>query len=335
MSAAQPWVLVLLPLALLPLLAGGNRLLVYSWLEPLPRDRVADALNWLLRLAACVALAAIILGLAGLYRSEAQVERIGRGAQIVVLLDRSRSMDESLFSSRRPEEYTPAFGGHRPDSKGKVARRLLADFAASRREDLFGMVVFSTYPMRVLDFTQQQEVIQAAIAATGSGRGLADTDIGRALEEALDYFSDRPYTGSRLILLVSDGGAQLDTDTRERLTRLMKRNRVALYWIYIRSFNSPGLLADKDAPEENADTIPEHFLHKFFSGVGVPYRAYEAENPEALARAIEDVNRLENLPHIYTDVLPRRELAGICYGVALALLLLLLGARLLEVRSWR
>lgn len=326
-NVSHLWVLLLLPLVLLPLVGAASPPLVYSWLQPLPVDRVSDWLGWLLRLIACAALAAIIFGLAGLYRAEAVVERVGRGAQIVLLLDRSRSMDQPLNLLQILDT------GRK--SKGKEARQLLAEFATHRREDLFGMVEFSTYPIRVLDFTQKQEVIQAAIAAADVGHGLADTDIGRGLEAALDFFANRPYTGSRLILLVSDGGAQLDTDTRERITRLMKRYRVSLYWIYLRSFRSPGLLAEQDAPQENAETVPEHSLHQFFSSMGTPYHAYEAENPQALERAIEDVNRLENLPHIYTDILPRRDLSGFCYWAALAMVLLLILAGLLEIKEWR
>ena len=329
LNVSHPWVLVLLPLALLPLLRVGEQVLAYPWLQQLPPDPVSDLLGWLLRAVGVIALAALILGLAGLYRAEAVVQRVGRGAQIVLLLDRSRSMDLSFIS---PLITTWIDTSH--ESKGNVARRLLAEFAANRPEDLFGMVVFSTYPIRILEFTQKQDVIQAAISAASLGRGLAETDIGSGLETALDYFANRSYTGSRIILLVSDGGAVLDPDTREHITRLMKRHRVALYWLYIRSFRSPGLLADSDTPPENADAVPEHFLHKFFQSMGTPYRAYEVENPDALQRAIADVSRLENLPLSYEDVLPRRDLADVCFGTALLCCMVLALAKLLEVRAW-
>ncbi len=42
------------------------------------------------------------------------------------------------------------------ESKRHIARRLLAEFTANRKEDRFGMIVFSTLPIRVLDFTQKQ-----------------------------------------------------------------------------------------------------------------------------------------------------------------------------------
>lgn len=69
--------------------------------------------------------------------------------------------------------------------------------------------------------------------------------------------------------------------------------------------------------------------------MGTPYRAYDAENPRDLERAIADVNRLQNLPIRYTDLVPRRDLSGLCYRLALVLVLLLIGAKLLEVKVWR
>lgn len=349
MNFNQPWLLALLPLALLPLLWDGHARLRYSWLALVPRDTVSTALSWALRVAGTVALTGLVLGLAGVYRAEYQIESVGRGAEIVLLLDRSRSMDQAFVSVERKSlpqgfregqnlledgmSYHPS--DSRRESKGRTARRLLAEFVANRHEDRFGMIVFSTLPIHVLGFTQKQEIIQAAIAASDIGKGLSETDIGVALEDALSFFYDRPYTGSRLILLVSDGGDHIDPDARERITRLMRKNRVALYWVYIRSYRSPGLMADAQEPPENADAVPEYFLHQFFQKMGTPYHAYEAENPAALQRAIADVNRLENLPITYLDTVPRHDLSQYAYGAALLACLLLLAARLLEVKRWR
>lgn len=343
----QPAWLWLLPLALWPLLANSGPAVANAWVALLPRDRFSDLLQAALRGAALLAIAALVTGLAGPYRPEDTVERVGTGAEIVVVLDRSRSMDER-FAGGRPAANAPKGTGPEAldyymrlrdsgtrDSKGKVARQMLADFAAQRSEDRFGLIVFSTLPMRVLDFTQKAEVIQAAITAGDIGRGLADTDIGVALLSAMRYFEDRAYTGSRIILLVSDGGDHLDVDTRERFAHLARKQRVALYWIYIRANTSPGLMLSADEPPANVDTVPEYFLHRYFQSLGTPYRAFEAENPEALKKAIAEVNRLENLPITYLDTVPRRDLSPWCFAAALACVLLLLTASHWEIRAWR
>ena len=339
----EPWLLCLLPLALLPLWARADHPVLNAWVALMPHDRASDALQRALKGAAVLALALLVLAMAGPYRPEYTVERVGKGAEIVVVLDRSRSMDQG-FAGARPAATPRGTGpealdyyvglGRSRDSKGKVARHLLSEFATSRPDDRFGMVVFSTLPMRVLEFTQKDEVVQAAIAAGEIGRGLSETNIGLALLEALSFFDDRPYTGSRIVMLVSDGGDHLDEVTQERIAFAARKQRTAIDWFYLRSANSPGLNAEAGDPLGAADTVPEHQLHRFFQSLGTPYRAYEADNDKALQAAIDDVNRLENLPITYLDTVPRRDLSPYGHGVALLCVLLLLSAQLLEIKRW-
>lgn len=325
------WLLALLPLALLPLLVDARRPLAYPAPTLLPADPLSRMLGVLVQLCAAALIAALVLGLAGLHRPAREVERLGRGAEIVLLLDRSSSMDRPFAGGGVVQ---PALAAPRGPSKGDIARRLLAEFAAARRDDLYGMLLFSTHPIPVVPLTDRDALVQAAIAVGGIGRGLARTNLGDGLIRALEFFSDRPYHGSRIVLLVSDGGARLDQRIRDRVADLARRNRVALYWIYIRSRNSPGLNAGLDAAKAS-EIAPEQLLHQFFQSLDAPYRSYSAEDPDALAQAIADVNRLQQLPIRYPDLLPRRDLAGLCYGAALILLAPLLAARLLELGAWR
>ena len=338
----SPAVLVLLPLALLPLWSRAGRPLKNAWVALLPRDRASENVQRALRAAAVLALALLVVVLAGPYWPEYTVEKVGRGAEIVLVLDRSRSMDQGFAGTGRkpggaPEKVTPEAldryvhmqGNRDRDPKGQVARRLLADFTAGRPNDRFGMISFSTLPLRVLDFTQKNEAIQGAIAAGNIGRGLSETNIGLALLMALSYFDGRPYTGSRIVMLVSDGGDRLDPNTREAIANAARKQRVAIYWLYLRSANSPGLEAEVDD-----DTVPEHTLHRFFESLGTPYHPYEADNDQDLQKAIDDVNRMENLPITYLDTVARRDLSPYGYGAALLCVLLLLSARFLEIRRW-
>ncbi|GAP33923.1 vWA domain-containing protein [Piscinibacter sakaiensis] len=337
----HPAWLLLLPLALLPWWQQAAADRTTAWLAGLPPDAASRRIDRTLRGARVLALAALVLALAGPHRPEVPVERTGTGAEIMLVLDRSRSMDQGFAGAGQapppkgtgPEAlsyYVQLQQRRNQSSKGQVARTLLGEFAARRPDDRFAMVVFSTRAMPVLDFTQKRDAVQAAIAAGNIGRGLSETDIGQALQSALAAFEDRPYTGSRIVLLVSDGGDHLDPDVRRLLGEQMRRLRVSLYWIYIRSAASPGLMRD-GIEAAHADTVPEHFLDRWFASIGVPYRAYEAEDGAALQRAIDDVDRLENLPIVYTDMLPRREFTPWALGVALAAVLLLLAAQALRL----
>jgi len=346
MSFDDPRWLWLLPLAALPLLREPGLSFGNAWVALAPRDRASALLAWGLRIVGVLALAALVVGLAGPYRPEYGVERVGRGAEIVLVLDRSRSMDQGFAGARPPPALARGTGpevidyymgrspGRQRESKGKVARELLSEFVSRRKDDRFGVIVFSTLPIRVLEFTQKSDAVQAAIAAGDVGRGLSETNIGLALEEALGSFAERPYAGSRIVMLVSDGGDRLDPGARERIAYLARKHRVAIYWIYLRSANSPGLVLEQGEAAASVDTVPEYALHRFFGSLETPYRAYEASDPEALKRAIDEVDRLEKLPITYLDTMPRRDLSGHVFGVALGAVVLLLAASLAEIRRW-
>jgi mxaC protein len=331
-GVAYPLALLLLPLALLPFLSHGQTSVAYSSLSLLPVDRLSDIISVLLRLLALACIVAIVLGVSGLFRSEETVERIGQGAQMVMLLDSSGSMDKPFVTGNENSARAGVWGTY--TSKGQIARRLLAEYAAKRKQDMFAMFVFSGNPIAVLPFTEKQAVVQAAIAAGSIERGLATTNLGGGLIRSLEFFEGRPFTGSRIVMLVSDGAATLTIPVQDRIKQLMEKYQVTLYWIYLRARYSPGLYTEMETATAQ-EIAPEQLVHKFFSELGLPYRAFSAENPEALQEAITEVNKLQNLPIRYKDIIPKRDLSGWCYGIALSLMLLLLLAKFSELQVWR
>jgi len=334
MSAAfaEPWALLLLPLALLPLLRRRRDSLMFSHVPWLPADAVGRIAGFLWLALAMLAILSIVLALAQPGRSEMQVPRTGRGAEILVLMDRSRSMDDRMLASdwkTLDPLVVRAQSASRGEPKGKVARMLLSKFVAERPDDRFALMFFSASPIHVVAFTQHDEVMQAAITAGGIGRGLSDTDVGGALISAIKEFDRRPYSGSRIILLVSDGGAKLDEETQREIHAGMLKNRIALNWIYLRSINGP----DFTHPMQD-DAMAEIVLHRYFQTLQTPYRAYQAQTPEDLAQAIAEVGKQQNFPLDFMEQIPRQDYSRHCLALAALCCLTLLIYRSMQLRSW-
>lgn len=329
-AISYPWVLLLLLLCTIPLLLGDVPLLRYSSLTLMPEDRISTLVGAVLRIVQSLLLATVIIGLSGPYLPERAIERIGEGAQIVLLLDRSRSMDQPFggipFGNPNITEDAT--------SKGTVARKLLSQFVAGRRNDKYGMLVFSTKPIQVLPLTDKTDAILSSIDAGNIGRGLSETNVGAGIMSAIQVFKGQPYTGSRLVMLVSDGGARLGKATRIEIADMLQRYRVALYWVYIRSRNSPGLIAPV-GEEQRDDNAPARLLHEFFETLDTPYRVFDAEDPNALAAAIATVNELQSLPIRYTDIIPKKLVARWYFAAAMLLLALLLAVERLKIRQWQ
>lgn len=314
----DPALLWLMPLALVPLLNSGVRGFDFPGLEDWPDDRRSRWLQHALRLACALAVALLVGGACGPYSEGGNEERIGTGAEIVVVLDRSGSMSEPLQGE----------DGTRKDFLSKIgaARRVLSRFMRRREGDTFGLVAFNSSPIRVAPLSSDRELAEAALASA-EARSVGFTALTRALGMALDEFAGRPETATRLVLLLSDGDAEMDAGDREYLRRQFVARHVQLIWIYVRGDREPSIL---DAVEDSQSLA----MHKVFASMGMPYQAFEVTDGAGLERAIAEIGSLTNRPTRYTFRLPRRDLAGWCYAAAVLLVLLLGWVRLREVPAW-
>ncbi len=327
LSFLYPLAFLLLPLAVLPWLGRGQHAIRISSLWLLPDEPAARWLEKILQTATSLLIVLLVVAMATPVREVQAIERTGQGAEIILLLDRSRSMDQPFVTD--DQKRIPLGARPRTPSKGMVARNLLSEFVAARKNDRFGMVVFSTRPIRVLPLTDKQEAVLAAIDAGSVGRGLAETDITSGVMEALKYFDGKPYRGSRVVVMISDGASELRVGDKARLVDALKRLRVSFYWIYIRSRNAVDLFQ----PVADLKFAPQQAWHRFFADSEIPYRVYTAEDPQGLQAAIADISRLQNLPILYQDVVPRQDLAKYFYRAAAGLLFFLTILHGLKVRQ--
>jgi mxaC protein len=319
----HPQALLLAPLAVLPFVASVLERRGHPSLAAAPADLASRVLSVTVRTLGAAAIAAAIIGLGGLHRLGESVERLGQGAHIVLLIDRSASMNDS-FAGRRPSGAEEA--------KAAAARRLLLSFIAGRPHDRIGVAAFSTSPMLALPLTDRQEAVRAAVSAIDRP-GLAYTDVGRGLAMALGMLDDPSEAASRAVLLVSDGAAVIGKKAEAALRDAFARRRVHLYWLFLRTSGGQGIFsAPAMAGQDTPQAMPERHLHKFFESLRTPYRAFEAETPEAVEQAIAEIGRLESGPLRYVERVPREDLSGLAYAVAAAAVALLAAVVLTEAQ---
>jgi len=326
MSFYSPWALMLLPLAFLPLLLERHHSRAYSWLEMLPHDPLSNLIGLMLKITATLALIFIVLGVANPHTERQFIAKVGEGAQLALVMDRSASMDDPFSGSAN---------GNSPETKSQAASRLMTEFVSQRHNDMFGMITFSNSATYVLPLTQNREAVLAAIKAAG-GAALFQTNIGGGLSAGTALFENIPDSGSRAIILLSDGAGHIGADAQQRIKDWMDKLHITLYWIVLRQ---PGGISifDETNKEKYKDRAPpvEVQLYDYFKSFRSPFHAYEAEDPKSLALAINDINQKEKKPIRYFEEIPGKDYTPHCYAFAALLIALLLGVKYLEVRTWQ
>jgi mxaC protein len=279
----------------------------------------------LLKILASTALLCIVLGLAGPHSLEQKVERIGVGAQIGMVIDRSASMDDP-FSGGTAE-------GRVGETKSVAAARLMTEFVNKRQNDMVGIITFSNSAMYVLPLTESREAILASIKAT-AGNSLFQTNIGGGLTSAVGLFEKVPDSGSRAIILISDGAGRVSSEIQQKLRDWLQRYNISLYWIVLRQ---PGgvTIFDKKYESNYDEALPSEVeLYYYFKQLRTPFHAYEAEDPKSLQAAMSDIDQKERKSIKYMEKIPGHDFTQLCYWLAVIMIALLLGVKFLEAKTW-
>jgi mxaC protein len=281
-----------------------------------PRDAASRGADVLLRLLAAIPVASIVLALAGLHAGPRTIERIGTGAHIVVVLDRSLSMDEPFA----------LIGEKAAESKNAASVRMIEALFARRPHDRFGVVAFSTSPIVAMPLTEHRDAVAAALGAMRRP-GLANTEIGAGIAMGLAQFAGDAPDAARVILLVTDGAGVIPERTRAVIAEGLRREDAHLYYLYLRAGDDPPLA---EASDGGVNLGRPSGLDAYFRTLGVTYASFEARDPNAIDSAARRIEALEAHPIAYTETVPRRDLRMPCLEVAAAALLLGLAAGLAE-----
>jgi mxaC protein len=318
MEILNPWAFALLPIALLPFWLKGHQGKIYTWLEMMPEDALSDRLNLAVKAITALLLVSIVIALASPRGHDEKIQRSGKGAQTVMVIDRSVSMDHPFAGDS---------SGHAAEIKSATARRLITQFIDHRPDDMMGVVGFTNSALYGIKITTNRDAIHAAIDAATSP-SLNQTNIGAGLTEAVGLFDKIQSSGSRAIILLSDGAGKLSPRVKFLLSERLKSRGLSIYWIVLRE---PGDASIFSKEEYESERVPNSIqLHKYFQSLNLKYKAYEADNPETLQSAIQDIDSREKKTIKYTETI-----AGYDYSRIFIILALVLGLLLLTIKNLR
>ncbi len=324
MSFQSPWWLLLLPLCLLPFWLKSRQGQWYSWVAILPQDKVSRLMEQGLKALVSALLLCVLLALAHPQGPEKVVQRIGKGAQTVMVIDRSVSMDHPFAGD--------VTSGSAAEIKSTAARRLITKFIDSRPDDMMGVVGFSNSALYGIKISNNRDAIHAAINAATSP-SINQTNIGSGLTKAVTLFDNIDSTGSRAIILLSDGAGKLSPRVKATLQTSLKKNKLALYWIVLRQPDDVSIFSKNVYDEDRVPTAVA--LDRYFQSLGIKYQAYEADNPTTLQNAIQDIGSRENKTIQYPITIPGRNYSQDFAALGLMLGVLILLLKNLRIYSWK
>jgi mxaC protein len=339
----HPWLLWALLFAWLPMLALGVRQFAFPSLHGWRLPWTARILPWLLKGLAVTTLICLVMTMAGPYLEGGVEQRVGKGAEIVIVLDRSGSMSEGL-KGRDVSRLDAETGKDDSQflSKIEAARKVLLKFMQQRPGDTFGVVAFNSSPINVAPLSADRALAEAALMSAQS-QSTGFTALSRALGMALEYFDGRPKTATRVILLVSDGDAIIEPEDQAILKQAFQYYGAQLMWIYVQGERETSILDTviagdneiiTEADRTFAASAQSASMHQVFSQLGMPYQAFEVQSEVGMRQAVQAIAKATNRPTRYAYRLPRQDLAGWGYGLCVVLITLLGWLRQQMLTAW-
>ncbi len=324
MTLAHPWALLLLPLAFAPFWLKGHQGQLYSWLDIMPEDRFSDIANLAVKVITCILLLSIVLALTSPQGADQKIQKIGKGAQTVLVVDRSVSMENPFAGD--------SVNGRAAEIKSAAARRLITKFIQSRPDDMLGVVAFTNSALYGVKITSNRDAVYAAINAATSA-GVNQTNIGAGITEAASLFDHIQSSGSRAIVLLSDGAGKISPRVKRIIADELTRKKLNLYWIVLREPDDISIFSPNQTFTE-ANMPPSIELDQYFKSLKIKYRAYEADNPTSLQSALQDIDTREKNVIQYTISVPGHDYSHDLIMLALSLSLFILIIKNLRVHSW-
>jgi Ca-activated chloride channel family protein len=336
MTFACPWILLILPLALVALRQRRLTAITVSGLAVWRNVPTSGRLRWLgrVRFLPAVAIALLIAACAGPQMERQVGEETREGVAIQLLVDISSSMEQSLAGE----------GGERM-TRLEATKQVVQQFIRHRPDDLIGLITFARYADTLSPLTYGHDAlveivreldIQQRPTEDGTGYGDALSLACARLDQMGQW---RPASGepnadlsaavrSKIVVLLTDGENNCGLHLPEEAAGLAKKWGIRTYAISMKDDESEG--AREERKDDEGLTDAEKLLRRLADETGGAY--WKIGNATHLQEVYQQIDHLER-SEIKTTILYHSEISPLFQYFALAALVLLLAERILRA-TW-
>ncbi len=303
-SLADPWVLLLVPVALALLWIGRRRRLAgrvptLPTEASLPRS-VEQRLAWLPTLLQGAALCCVIIGLARPLAGDKNVSSTSEGVDIALLIDRSSSMQHQDLAPGR--------------TRLDVVKEVVGEFAKRRMTDREGaadsiaLITFGRYPQLLCPLTLDVDAAPGFLADVDlvQNRPEDGTGIGIALAKAVSVLRELAAK-SKVCVLLTDGANNIDRILPRKAAELAAEEGVKVYTVlagrYVYTYDAFGNVRPQDIELDDSE------LREIADLTGG--RFFRARDRASLEEVYAEIEALERTPRQviehaeYWDLYPR------------------------------
>ena len=303
MMFLYPWVLIFLPLSLLPWRKRSQHLSFPS-LGLVPESKTWRVrFVWIPPLLASLGLCALIIASARPVEEKVKQIQIRDGLDIVLVVDTSGSMQENDYS----------WNGQRISRMG-VARETIKEFVSQRPYDRIGLVVFGEEACTQAPLTMNQKgllpfVDQIQIGVVGE----SSTAIGDGIAIAAQRLKslDAP---SKIMIVLTDGRSNTVSDPI-LMAQASAELGITIYTIGIGGgrVGLMGMMGLTSGVDE--DSLSE--IARITGG-----KAFEAQTGKTLRTVYEEIDTLEPSPAEFEEYTSRKEYFSVYTWFGIIILLL-------------
>lgn len=297
-SLADPWFLVLVPVAILCVVYGRSRAGRERGRVPVLPERaaarsVAQRLAWVPPFLTTVAIALVSIALARPLRGSVETSTQTEGVDIALVIDRSGSMEHKDLA---PDQ-----------TRLEVIKEVVRDFAVRRMTDREGaadniaLITFAAYPQLLCPFTLDVDAITGFIASLKPVENRAEdgTGIGIGLAKAVAVLRET-QAKSKVVVLLTDGENNIDVITPAAAAELAAESKIKVYTVFagrfVYSVDFFGNLrpSEREIDTHDLEAIAERTHGRFF-------RARDRAELESVYTEIEKLERTKREERRYSQ----------------------------------